>query len=147
MTSGSFYQGTMRVDGVFPGGTRCGSGWIDGDVAGNCLDWVTRSNGFGSGIVFRRLTASDIGLDQTPGPNWSYNHYSFQIVNGTMPTDDQYYLRAVLTHELGHGVELIDLNCELNNTMCGNWDTGVSSWYKASLESDDITSANYVYQP
>jgi hypothetical protein len=58
--------------------------------------------------------------------------------------------RGILTHEIGHGIRLIDLydpDCSSGSqvyTMCGGV-TINESWFLDDLTTDDINSANDVY--
>jgi hypothetical protein len=92
--------------------------------------------------LYYDISDSDIGI-HTSAANWETNWAQAPAAGWTS-------LRGVLTHEIGHGVFLVDLNCSSPDTMCGQMSDGSgagSAWEKASLTSDDIWSANYVYLP
>jgi hypothetical protein len=57
---------------------------------------------------------------------------------------------GIFTHELGHGIELVDLygsNCPPGPTMCGSISWIYDSYDLRVLTSDDINAANLVYLP
>jgi hypothetical protein len=124
------------VDGSAPSGhSVCDVTWsqID-DVATTCNDMINK----GSWI---RIIDSDTFLDST--------HTSFDW--GTT-SNSNYSGRGVVTHEIGHGAHLIDVNwanCDPFGeliTMCGTAG-GTQTWGLYTLTADDINSANDMYPP
>ena len=132
--------------------------WEDADMvdvaAINCIDkQLLVQNG---STHHYRITDSDIYFNTlTAG-----NTYGFQFDYGTTTTSSRPSYRGVLTHEVGHGASLRDLGTDYGvtcktgtavETMCGDTDSTsqgaafLATWYQYSLENDDITSANLIY--
>lgn len=124
---------TLRVDGSMPGYGACGYNW-SGAVAGNCVLASNRG-------TYYDIYESQIGINLA----YSWNYGSM------VPVGSQQDFRGVMTHELGHGVLLRDLESfECGSpvaTMCGYTSMAQNGYLMRTLESDDVTSANSVYQP
>ncbi len=131
---------SIRVDGVFP--PQCSGGWQAGDIAVNCVHATARKDG--QIIDFMDIWESHISIDLSPGnpgEGWNYGPDN--------PAGNEYDLRGVITHELGHAVLLIDLwPCAAGDaveTMCGGAAPGLFTVNLRTLTTDDINGANLVY--
>lgn len=92
----------------------------------------------------------DIG-DVNVWVNWNNHDFSLSQNCTGIQCSTLFSLRGVLTHEIGHGIFLLDLygtaDCDTGSqthTMCGAV-SEAQSWFQDDLTSDDISSANAVY--
>jgi hypothetical protein len=124
------------TNGVYINGSAgCLGSWPAGVLGVTCR--VAQNKG-----SYYRLLETDIYLN-TVGFTFSW------IVEE--PPPNQADAQGVLTHEIGHGIRLIDLygssNCPPGPTMCGDVVSLPYTMNYRSLASDDISAANTVYLP
>ena len=96
----TFSLASIRVDGKFPGEGYCGTAWSSSSVGGNCV-----KRDFKAAFGFYDIYDSDVGIDLTPGSAGATWEYSAS----TAPSSTEYSFRGVMTHELGHGIRLVDV--------------------------------------
>lgn len=124
---------SIRVDGVRP----CGA-WAADEIAISCKVWIVRFDG--TNIDFYDIEDVDVGIHLTL--TWNYG--------ADVPAAGSMDFRGIATHEIGHGIRLVDLHsCAAPPfTMCGDVPVpgqGDYTFQLRSIESDDISGANLVY--
>lgn len=128
------------TNGVYIDGrelTDCFAVWSATAIAATCVESIDRGS-------YWDIFETDISLNED---HWNFSWSASEPPSGFADA------QGVLTHELGHGVFLIDLsgtgNCPPGPTMCGLITSQQLPYTMdlRSLTSDDVASANYVYLP
>ena len=128
------------TNGVYINGATlpaCFSSWNSASIAATCLSFTNRGS---YGDIFD----TDISLNEV---HWNFSWSASEPPSGFADA------QGVSTHELGHGIFLLDLsgtaNCPPGPTMCGVITSGQLPYTMdlRTLTSDDVSSANYLYLP